>query len=450
MDRSDVKMEKERTSLSPGEKREERFKRWLSLPHAGSAGPEYERAYRARVTRIVKAIKLEEPDRVPVHLPASFFPAYYAGGTLQKVMYNYEELRRAWKKYLHEFDMDVYLGPSLVFPGRVFEAIDYKLYKWPGHGLPPDAPLYQYVEGEYMKADEYDAFIRDPSDFLMRTYLPRIVGAFTPFQKLSRLTPMVGIPLGFLTPFGLPDVRTAYQTLLDVGREFAEWQSAIEDIDREALSLGFPSLFGGGGLAPFDAVGDMLRGTQGIFIDMFRRPEKLMEAMEKMIPLTIESAVAAADASGVPIAGMALHKGTGGFMSNKQFETFYWGPLKKVMMGMINEGLVPMAFAEGNYEPRLEYLGELPKGSVVWWFEQMDMARAKEVLGKTACIAGNVPPSVLLTGTPREVKEYCRSLIEIAGKGGGFILTGASGMDKGDPENLRAMMEAAQEYGMYQ
>jgi hypothetical protein len=443
-------MEKEWTSLSPEGKREERFKRWLSLPQAGSAGPEYKKAYRARVTRIIQAIKLQQPDRVPVHLPTSFFPAYYAGGTLQKVMYDYEELRRAWKKYLHEFDMDMYLGPSLVFPGRVFEAIDYKLYKWPGHGLPPDAPIYQYVEGEYMNADEYDAFISDPSDFLMRAYLPRIAGAFTPFQKLPHLTPMVGIPLSFLTPFGQPDVRAAYQTLLDVGREFAEWQAFVADVDREALSLGFPSLFGGGAMAPFDSVGDMLRGTQGIFIDMFRRPEKLMEAMEKMIPLTIESAIAAADASGVPIAGMALHKGTGGFMSNKQFETFYWGPMKKVIMGMINEGLVPMAFAEGNYEPRLDFLSELPKGSSVWWFEQMDMAKAKEVLGKTACIAGNVPASVLLTGTPEEVKEYCGRLIDIAGKGGGFILTGGSDISKGNPENLRAMMEAAQKYGTYQ
>jgi len=442
-------MEEKWMNLSPEEKREERFKRWLSPPDAKFASPEYEKAYKARVTRIIKAIKLEEPDRVPVHLPASLFPAYYAGGTLQKVMYDYEELRRAWKKYLHEFDMDMYLGPSLVFPGRVFEAIDYKLYKWPGHGLPSDAPLYQYVEGEYMKADEYDAFIRDPSDFLMRTYLPRIVGAFEPFRKLSRLTPMVGIPLGFITPYSMPDVQAALKTLMDASKETAEWRSVVEDVDREALSLGFPSLFGGGASAPFDAIGDMLRGTQGIFIDMYRQPEKIMEAMEKMIPLTIDSAVAAANASGVPIAGMALHKGTGGFMSNKQYENFYWGPMKKVMMGMINEGLVPMPFAEGNYEPRLEIISDLPKGSAVWWFEQMDMARAKEVLGDTACIAGNVPASVLLTGTPQEVKEYCRKLIEVAGKGGGFILTGGSDINKGNPENLRAMMEAAKEYGVY-
>jgi uroporphyrinogen-III decarboxylase len=146
---------------------------------------------------------------------------------------------------------------------------------------------------------------------------------------------------------------------------------------------------------------------------------------------------------------MPLHKGTGGFMSNRQFETFYWPTLKKVMMGLINEGLVPMPFAEGNYEPRLEIIRDMPVGSVIWFFEQMDMAHAKKVLGGNACIAGNLPASVLCTGTPEQVKDYCRKLIEICAPGGGYILTAGVYMDKGNPDNLRVMMEAAKEYGIY-
>jgi uroporphyrinogen-III decarboxylase len=85
----------------------------------------------------------------------------------------------------------------------------------------------------------------------------------------------------------------------------------------------------------------------------------------------------------------------------------------------------------------------------MWHFDQTDMARAKKILGGTACIAGNVPASLLRTGTPRAVKEYCRKLIEVCGKGGGFILTGGASIDKGNPDNLRAMMEATEEYGVY-
>ena len=136
-------------------------------------------------------------------------------------------------------------------------------------------------------------------------------------------------------------------------------------------------------------------------------------------------------------------------MSNKQFEAFYWPTLKKVMMAFIEEGLVPMLFAEGNYEPRLEIIRDMPRAKVIWQFEVMDMARAKEVLGSKACIAGNLPVSMLSIGTPKEVKTGCRTLIETCGRGGGYILAGSASLDKGKPENLRAMMEAAKEYGAY-
>ena len=87
--------------------------------------------------------------------------------------------------------------------------------------------------------------------------------------------------------------------------------------------------------------------------------------------------------------------------------------------------------------------------SVVWYFETMDMAEAKVVLGDNACMAGNLPVSVLCTGTPQQVKEGCHQLIETCAKGGGYILTAAAGMNQGSAENLRAMMEAAKEYGVY-
>jgi hypothetical protein len=78
---------------------------------------------------------------------------------------------------------------------------------------------------------------------------------------------------------------------------------------------------------------------------------------------------------------MPLHKGMDNFMSGKQFETFYWPTFKKVMMGLINEGCIPMPFAEGLYNNRLEIIKDLPRASVIWYFEATDMARAKKVLG---------------------------------------------------------------------
>jgi uroporphyrinogen-III decarboxylase len=443
-------LEKKWSELTPNEKQDERFKRWLSPTDVEFSSPEAERAYERRVTRFIKAIKLEEPDRVPVMLPAGFFPAYYAGGTLKTAMYDYDELKRAWLKFFNDFEMDTFGGPGFVFPGKVLDSIEYKLHLWPGHGLADHISSYQFIEGEYMKPEEYDAFIRDPADFLLRTYLPRSNGAFAGFRKLGPLTPFIGIPVFYITQFGDPEIRAAVQALLDAGQECAKWQAAVAEVSQVMREAGVPSIWGGLCGAPFDLMGDMMRGTKGILTDMYRRPDKLLEAMERLAPIIIDEAVGLANASDSPVILMPLHKGTGGFMSNEQFETFYWPTFKVVMLGLIDEGLVPLPFAEGDYTPRLEIIKDMPRGTVIWYFEEMDMARAKEVLGDNACIAGNLPVSVLYTGTPQEVKEGCRQLIETCAPGGGYILTASAEMNQGNPDNLRAMMEAAKEYGVYE
>jgi hypothetical protein len=445
----ETNLDKNWSELTPDERREARFQRWLSSGDVDFANKSAQKAYQQRVKRLIDVIKLNEPDRVPVMLPVAFFPAYYAGSDLRKVMYDYNELRRTWFQFIDEFDMDVYAGPGVVSPGRMFDSLDYKLFSWPGHGLDTSASSYQFIEGEYMKADEYEALIEDPSDFWLRVYMPRVFGAFEPFRQLDPFTSIIEIPTGYFIPYARPDVRAALRALLDAGQEIIEWQKAVGECDRRALSTGIPSLRGSFTKAPFDIIGDALRGTQGIILDMYRRPEKLIEAMEKITPLAIKTAVASANSAEGVVITIPLHKGADGFMSPKQFETFYWPTLKKVILGITAEGIVPVLFAEGSYNTRLEMVSDLPRASVIWWFDQTDMARAKSILGGTACIAGNVPGSLLCTGTSRDVKKYCRKAIEVCGKRGGYILTGGAVIDKANPDNLRALMEAAREYGVY-
>jgi hypothetical protein len=434
--------------LSWQEKREERFKRWLS-PDVKFVNPEAEKLYKERVTRFIKAIKLEEPDRVPVMLPVEYLPAIYAGTNLKTVMYDYDELKRAWLKFTDEFDMDSFTGAGLVFPGKVLEILGYNIQKWPGHGLTDDSPSHQFIEGEYMKAEEYDALIRDPADYLFRRFLPLSNTALKGFRKLPAMTPFIGIPANYVVNFGDPDVRAATLKLLEAGQEAMKWAVALGEVGQVSLAAGLPNVWGGMSGAPFDMIGDWLRGTQGIMMDMFQRPDKLHKAMERIVPIAIDDTVGQANASGCPIIFMPLHKGTGGFMSNRQFEEFYWPTFREVLMGLINEGLVPLPFAEGNYESRLEIIKDLPRTSTIWYFEHMDMAKAKKIIGVDTCIAGNVPVRLMVTGSPEEVKESCRKLIEICAPGSGYILTAGAYMDIGNPENLRAMMAAAKEYGKY-
>jgi hypothetical protein len=442
-------MTKQWAELTPAEKREERFKRWISPPGVSFASPQSAKAYKERTTRLARALQLQVPDRVPVFLPAEFFAASYAGTNLRTVMYDYAELKRAWLKFLNEFDADTFLSPGMVPPGRALDAVDYKLYRWPGHGLGPNALSYQAVEGEYMKASEYDALIKDPTDFWLRIFLPRICGAFEGFTKIPSLMSFQEIATVSFVPFGLPDVQASFQALLEAGRESMKWLAVVIEVGNAAMAAGYPGMAGGLAKAPFDTLGDTLRGTQGIMMDIFRRPDKVQAAMERLVPLVIDSAVAAADFSNTPLIFFPLHKGADGFMSVKQFETFYWPTLKKVLLALVNEGILPVLFAEGSYNKRLDVIQDMPKGSVAWYFDQTDIFRAKKEIGDKYCLIGNVPTSLLMTGKPQGVKAHCRKLIEVCGKDGGYILAGGANIDEGNPDNLRAMMAAAKEYGTY-
>jgi uroporphyrinogen-III decarboxylase len=315
--------------------------------------------------------------------------------------------------------------------------------------LSKDATGIQFVEGEYMKPEEYDALILNPSDFWMRKYMPRIFGAFESWQTLTPFTNIIEAPAMSFMPYAMSDVQNSLKTLINVGNELLKYVQVIGEFSRKTLEAGYPAARGAFAKAPFDVIGDTLRGTQGIITDMFRRPDKLLEAIDVVTKLMIESVITSANANKGLSAMFPLHKGADGWMSEKQFDTFYWPSLKKVINAFIAEGILVTLFAEGSYETRLESVNEFPKGAVTWLFDRTDMAKAKKVLGDKCCIAGNVPTSLMATGTPKAVKDYCRKLIESCGKGGGYILAGGAQVDNGKPENIRAMLDAAKEYGVY-
>jgi uroporphyrinogen-III decarboxylase len=437
--------------MSSEEKQEALFQRWLSPEGVKFASSESEKTYKDRVTRIKDAIQMKHPpDRVPVFVLPSFFPVYHAGITPRDAMYDYEKLASAYKEFLLDFKPDGHIGADMPGPGKFFEILDYKLYSWPGHGVPPERS-YQANEGEYMKADEYDALIRDPSNFMSNVYFPRIFGALDSFKMLPALTgilEMYGVAYSFI-PFGLPPVQTALKSLIEAGNEVMKWLAAIGAWNQETTAAGFPNIVGGFTKAPFDVIGDTLRGTKGIMVDMYRQPDKLLEAMEAITPLMIKMGVGAAQMNGKPLVFMPLHKGADGFLSDAQFKKFYWPTLRKVMLGLIDEGVVPFPAAEGGYKTRLNVVKDLPKGKTLWMIDQTDMAEAKKTLGSIACLAGNVPSSLLSMGTPQQVKDYAKKLIDSCAKGGGYIMSNGAFFDEAKPENVRAMVDFTIEYGVY-
>ena len=444
-------MEKEWEELTPDEKQEDLFAKWLSPEDIEFASPAAEKAYKKRVTRLKDAIQLKKlPDRVPVIPIVSFFPAYYGGITPREAMYDYDKLAKAFKKYVLDFEPDVNPGIGLATPGRVFDILDYKLYAWPGHGVSSNH-TYQCLEKEYMTADEYDDLIKDPSHFFTNIYLPRIFGALEPFKMLPNLTTMQEMPFvgPNVIPYGLPPVQAAYKALFDAGAEALKWAEAIGDFGKEMTELGFPAGAGGFTKVPFDVIGDTLRGTRGIMLDMYRQPDKLLEAIDTLTPIMIDMGTAATQMAGNPLVMIPLHKGADGFLSDEQFKKFYWPNFKQLLMGLIDEGCVPLSFVEGSYNTRLEIIQDIPKGKTYWTFDASDMAKVKATIGRVACIGGNVPTDLLSVGTPQQVKDYVKKLIDTCGKGGGYIMANGVALDKAKPENVKAMVDFTKEYGVY-
>ncbi|HED24562.1 MAG TPA: uroporphyrinogen decarboxylase [Firmicutes bacterium] len=438
------------SELTADEKYEVRMKKWVEQDGV-EFSPEAKKAYNERCKNIRDAVELKKPAKTPVCPMVGFLPAYYAGITCEDAMYDYDKLAVAMDKYHKDFMPDSLYTAFLFGPGEAFEKLDFKLYKWPGHGTNVNTP-YQCWEDEYMKADEYDEFITDPSNFFMRKYLPRIFGALAPWQALGPFTDIVELPFvgSALIPVGIPDVQEAYKKYLEAGQMAMKWIGAIGAMDAaNKTKYGIPLLLGGICKVPFDTLGDTLRGTEPLMLDLFRRPEKVHKAMEVLTAINIELGIRTATTNNCPFVFMPLHKGADGFLSNKQYGEFYWPYFKAVMLGLINEGLIPLLFAEGGYNQRLEFINDpdIPAGKMLWYFDATDMAKAKEILGEKTCIAGNVPASLFQAGKPEEVEEYVKNLLDTVGKDGGYIVSNGAVLDDGNMDSIKAMFEATRKYG---
>ncbi len=411
-----------------------------------------EELYKEREKRVVDAISLKVPDRVPIALIDNFYSIKYAGVTLEEAMTDYEKACAAWKKVQAYFEWDMFSYIPVTVSGKVFDYLGSRQLKWPGHGS--NKTQYQFVEPgteyEAMPAEDYDWFIDDPSDYIIRRHWPRVYGVLEPFKNLPPIHNMVshfGL-FDMLPNMGTPEISNAFESLLKAGREYVKWLNVNLQSIQELIKMGFPPYYLGFTQCPFDFIADYLRGTKGALTDMSRNPDKLKKAQEKIVPWMIDYGEWMAKITYCPRIVLFLHKGAGGFMSNQQYEEFYWPYLRKVIMGLIDRGLTPLVNTQGIYTDRFQIISDVPKGKVLYQVES-DIFKAKEILGDTACLTGGPPASLLNVGSPQEVKDYCKKLIDVVGEGGGFIMGSAFPLVTAKDENMRALTDFTREYGIY-
>jgi uroporphyrinogen-III decarboxylase len=64
---------------------------------------------------------------------------------------------------------------------------------------------------------------------------------------------------------------------------------------------------------------------------------------------------------------------------------------------------------------------------------------AKKILGDITCFWGNVSSSLMCAGTPQQVENDVKELIEIFADNGGLIIDASAGIpDEVKPENVQA------------
>ena len=442
-----------------------------------------EQLYELRIQRINDARAVKEPDKVPcVNFSSTFYPTIQMGITNEEAMYSMKKSAKAFIKVFKDSNIDC--APSIIpFSGHVFDDLGVQYFAWPGatdetRRLKAYQP-FQFVENEYMKASEYEEYFQDPTGFLLRKIIPRHYKNLEGFSSFLSS----GYPLGngyismtkLAMYFGSQNMPLLYKLIMylakdKMGNMFPGKESiralgdaavnsfkSIIPIMRYAKKMkkyGYPVFSMSITQAPFDAVSEFFRGLTGSMTDMYRHPEELKKILDLQVESAIQVGVEDAEMREAKIVFVPLHRGADGFMSNKQFEEFYWPTLVKVMEGLIQKDLMPMPFFEGGYNERLPYLQEFAKknrGKVLYYFDKTDMSKAKEMFGDYVCLRGNVPGSLLVGGTPGKVEEYVKNLIKNCSSGGGLIVDGGVGgiPDESKFENVKAMIDATNKYGVY-
>ena len=401
-----------------------------------------------RLERFNKALRLESPDRVLVG-PSSdhFFSTRLAGISNKDAMLEHDKRYVAMKEVLLRFDFDIALQ-SGVYPAQWYSILGARHYQWPGGGLPDDK-TFQFVEKEYLLADEYDQFLANPNDFTMRVLWPRMTEGLKPLSELPPLYSIGPDPI-FLGPaFASPENLAVLDTLKKLAEASIVSMQAEADYVTEVEELGYPVSYGANFTPPFDLVADFLRGLRGTMVDMYRVPDKLLAAVELYVEPQIKAAIEWAEAVGNPRVFFWLHKGAAGFMSDEHFQKFYWPSLRTVVLSLVEAGLTPILHVQGDYTPRLPYLAELPRGKVPIHYDRIDRQQALQIMGDRQCFWGDISSALLSTGSAEQVQEDVKKLIDLFAPCGGLIVDGSVGIpDEARPENIEAMVETVHQYGV--
>jgi uroporphyrinogen-III decarboxylase len=165
------------------------------------------------------------------------------------------------------------------------------------------------------------------------------------------------------------------------------------------------------------------------------------------MPDIIASGKKSLEGSSIMRIGTASSRSSATFISAKQFEDFVLPTWLEFVWAMADTGADIIFHCDCDWTRFLPYFKEFPARRCILQLDgATDIFKAREILGDHMALHGDVPAPLLTLGTPDQVYDYCKNLIEKIGGGGGFILSsGCSTPDNSKIENVQAMVRAGNE-----
>ncbi len=393
-----------------------------------------EQLYAERLARYVTAMRNGKPDRIPIRPLAAEFTARYAGYTCQEVTHDYRKAFDAVLKCTADFDWDAVV-PNMVYVWTgMTQAMGLSYFGIPGIDVDADV-AFQYREpadnAAFMKREEYDELIEDPTRFLYEVWLPRVSndvaarGEATSYRNNLSLVKGGMALLSYFYAFG-------------------------PQVERMRTETGTVSAISGMLKAPLDILADKLRGYIGLAFDLMEIPDKVLKACQSLMPHLAWIAMSGLDPTHkIPIP-IWMHRGCVPFVSYDIFDNMYWPTLKPIVEAIWARGNQVVFYAEGNWDAHLDRFAELPAGSIIYHIDRGNPGLIRKALGRKFCLSGGVPNALLAYGTEQQVKDCCKRIIDEVACDGGYIMDASAIMQNDSTvENIRAMTEFTREYGVY-
>jgi uroporphyrinogen-III decarboxylase len=237
---------------------------------------------------------------------------------------------------------------------------------------------------------------------------------------------------------GLEDLALLMQALPQMAIIAQKWRDQYQ----------VPTMVDGGINTPLMLL-SQLRGSTNFMIDLRRRPQKVLEALDALADGLIAAGLALADLTKAQTVILGATRGSADFISPKMAEKFWLPYMVRAAHAAVEAGLRIQYHFDTNWTPMLELFKELPpKSGYLHLDERTDIFQAKKILGDHLCLLGNLKPSLFTLGTEEEVEREVKSIIDGCGAGGGLIISAELTADSRF-ELVDKMIQTTKEYGAY-